>query len=249
MVSFLTKTNKMKLVGKAIISFFVSQGLICSALAKNQRLRAPKNQQPKSGGRKLTNFECTLVIKAIAYDETHGEEILECQLPGDGLPIPLVNMPDWLSEKFSNGDIVSNVDSLKLSEALIHDGEEIYIPSDSQASLVKGTDDRRRRLTTGNLTLMAMRVTNTGQTNPSYTNAGFADSIFGDAGDVFNLKSGYDQCSYGKLTFSAGNGNGVVDVSTSVSNDDNTITDAALIAAGLGSGGGYNHVSNVVLVV
>ena len=87
-----------------------------------------------------------------------------------------------------------------------------------------------------------MRVTNSGQAGPSETNAALADSIFGSAGDSYNLKTGYNACTYGQYTFYEGTGNGIIDVATAVANDDNTILNAALANAGLSSGS-YNHVS------
>ena len=118
----------MNFCRKVIITALLGAGLADKTLAKNSRLRIPNNKQPQSDGRKLSNFQCTLLIKAIAYDEKHGEEIPECLLPGNSLPTPLVNMPTWLSEKFVNEEIVSNVDSLELSEALLFmERESIFL--------------------------------------------------------------------------------------------------------------------------
>ena len=232
----------MNLSRKVIFAAFLGAGLAEKTLAKNQRLRIT-NKQPESQGRKLTNFQCTLFIKAVQYEDKHIEESPECQLPGASLPTPLVNMPTWLSEKFENEEIDSNVDSLELSEALIY-GEGIYIPAGAQASLVKGSDDRRRRrLTKATYSLMAMRISNSGQNGPSFSNAQLADSIFGDAGDVFNLKNGYNECSYGDFIINAGTGNGVVDVNLAETNDHSILTNAALSDSGLTGGGAYDFVS------
>jgi hypothetical protein len=231
-----------------LISLFLAQGLFENALAKNHRVKI-QNEQPKSKGRKLTNFQCTLMIKAVMYgDEVnsqHVEEIPECHLSGSALPVPLVNMPSWLSEKFINHEVVSNVDSLQLSEALVYDdGEGIYIPAEAQASFVQGPEERRnRRLTQANRSIVAMRITNAGQSAPSESNSALADSIFGSSGDSYNLKNGYNSCTYGQMTFSEGTGNGVIDVSTTASNDDNVIINAALANAGITSST-YNNVSS-----
>ena len=231
-----------------LISLFLAQGLFENALAKNHRVKI-QNEQPKSKGRKLTNFQCTLMIKAVMYgDEVnsqHVEEIPECHLSGSALPVPLVNMPSWLSEKFINHEVVSNVDSLQLSEALVYDdGEGIYIPAEAQASFVQGPEERRnRRLTQANRSIVAMRITNAGQSAPSESNSALADSIFGSSGDSYNLKNGYNSCTYGQMTFSEGTGNGVIDVSTTASNDDNVIINAALASAGISSSS-YNNVSS-----
>jgi len=236
----------MNLSRKVIFAAFLGAGLAEKTLAKNQRLRIPTNKQPPSKGRKLTNFQCTLFIKATQYEDKHIEESPECQIPGNSLPTPLVNMPTWLSEKFLNEEIDSNVDSLELSEALIY-GEGIYIPAGAQASLVKGTDDkRRRRLNKSTYSLMAMRISNSGQNAPPLSNSALADSIFGDNGDVFNLKNGYDECSYGGFIVNPGTGNGVVDVGLTEANDHSTLTNAALTSAGLNNGGAYDFVMSCV---
>ena len=229
---------------KVLTGFVLGAAFADQTPRKRDRFLIPKNEQPRTKGRKLTNFQCTLLIKAVQYEWNHIEESLECQLLGSSLPTPLVNMPTWLTEKFVNEEIDSNVDSLELSEALLY-GEGIYIPAGAQASLVKGTDDRRRRLSSkATHSLMAMRISNSGQNSPSFTNEELADSIFGDAGDVFNLKNGYNECSYGGFIINAGTGNGVVDVSLTTTNDHSTLTNAALSDSGLTGGGAYDFVSN-----
>ena len=164
--------------------FLLAQG----ALAKNHRVKI-QNEQPKSKGRKLTNFQCTIMIKVVMHADDEGntqhvEEIPECLLSGSALPVPLVNMPSWLSEKFINEEVVSNADSLQLSEALVHE-EGIYIPSEAQASFIQGPEERRnRRLTKAERSVVAMRITNAGQDAPSETRSALADSIFGSSGDI-----------------------------------------------------------------
>jgi len=229
-----------------LISLFLAQGLFENALAKNHRVKI-QNEQPKSKGRKLTNFQCTLMIKAVMYgDEVnsqHVEEIPECHLSGSALPVPLVNMPSWLSEKFINQEVASNADSLQLSEALVYD-EGIYIPAEAQASFVQGPEERRNRFLNhgqSSRTVVAMRITNAGQANPSESNSALADSIFGSSGDSYNLKNGYNACTYGTYTFTEGTGNGITEVSTSANNDDSDIINEALGNAGIGQGS-YNHV-------
>ena len=132
-----------------------------------------------------------------------------------------------------------------MSEALIYD-EGIYIPAEAQASFVQGPEERRNRLlSNGQATrsIVAMRITNAGNASPSESNSALADSIFGTSGDSYNLKNGYNSCTYGALTFTEGTGNGIIDVNTAASNDDNVIINAALSAAGI-SESTYNYVSN-----
>ena len=235
----------MKLEAKAVLSLMAYQSIIGLAAAKSNGLRVPERKDPTSEGRRLKNFDCTLFIKAVEYGGNRSEKIPECLLPGETLPRPFTNIPDWLKEKFENNQIASNVDSLSLSEAFVRN-KKIYIPPQSKASLVKGKNERARHLQTNPdpKTVVAMRITNSGQQQPSLSNSGFADSIFGDASvDPFNLRIGYEQCSYGKLTFTEGTGNGVVDVTTAVANDDNTIVNEALSITGYSSSGPHDYVS------
>ena len=164
----------------------------------------------------------------------YSEQIPECLLPGATLSSPLINMPTWLSDKFANEEVDSNVDSLKLSEAFVFD-EGIYIPSGAETSFKKAPEDLKRRLLsdkfTGNRTIRAVRVSNQGQTAPYYSNAQLADKIFGSAGDQFNLASGYADCSNNQLTFSPGGngGNGVLDVdfSPGITNEESLLVTEA----------------------
>ena len=216
-------------------TLFSHHGALANKTQKSTR-EIPQliNQPAKSEGRKLFNLECILMIKVVHSRRPVGkftsEQIPGCLLPGATLPSPLINMPTWLSDKFTNQEVISNVDSLKMSEAFVSD-KGIYIPSGAETSFEKApAEDRKRRLlsgkTTGNRTVRAIRVSNEGQAAPSYSNAELADKIFGSAGDQFNLASGFADCTYNQLTFSAGgtDGNGVLDVNLpGVSSDEETL--------------------------
>ena len=195
----------------------------------------PKNSEH---GRKLFNLECTLMLKAISYPgRSMSEMVPECRLPGSILPSPLINMPTWLSDKFANGEVVSNVDSLRLSEAFLFD-EGIYVPSGAETSFVKAPENHKRRLlsgrTTGNKSLRFLHVLNEGQ--EQYYEEFYYDStyfysnrIFGAHGDEWNL-SAFAICSNNQLTFSpGGSGNGVLDIELSVENTVSAIVTAALL--------------------
>ena len=234
-----------------LLSLLLAQGLIDNAIAQFHRVKI-NNVQPESekSPRKLTNFQCTLMIKAVKYGDEEGgiqhvEEVPECHLEGSTLPTPLVNMPSWLSEKFVNHEVVSNLDSIELSEALVYD-EGIYIPNGAQASFVKGSEERRNRLLNqaqqASRSVVAMRITNSGNSDPSESNSALSDSIFGNGNDNWNLKNAYAACTYNELTFTKGTGNGILDVSTAATNNDNAIIEEALSNLSL-SPDSYNHVS------
>lgn len=82
--------------------------------------------------------------------------------------------------------------------------------------------------TTGTKTIVAVRVIAIGAGYNWADEAGLSDDVFGTSGDIFNLKTGYEQCSHGQLTINPGGSdydivNGVttitVDVVASLGND------------------------------
>ena len=215
----------------SLLSVVLKLLLLSKALGK-KHLRLHLKQQ-QSERRKLANFDCLLLIKAIHYQD-YESTVLDCQINGSP-PLTLFNMPSWLNEKFQKDQINSNSDILKISQALVS-AEGIYIPSGAQTSIVNDSN-RRRLVTSGEKSLIAMRVSVNGQSEPSFTLAQFSDSIFGTDTDEFNLVSGFASCSYDKLTFAVGLGqnvtDGMIDVDVdSVVNNDLTIWQAALAANG-----------------
>jgi hypothetical protein len=60
--------------------------------------------------------------------------------------------------------------------------------------------NRRQLVSTGKRTVMVIRI-QAKDAKTSVTEAQLADDIFGASGDVFNLKTGFDRCSYGQLQF------------------------------------------------
>lgn len=63
-----------------------------------------------------------------------------------------------------------------------------------------GNGNGRRLDVLGAKTLLAVKII-AADSEYGFTEAFLSDSVFGTSGDVFNLATGYDQCSYGKLTF------------------------------------------------
>ena len=210
---------------------------------KNLRL----NVQHQSASRKLTNFDCLLLIKTVHYENHDEKTVLDCQINGSP-PLSIVNIPSWLNEKFQRDEINSNRDILKISQALVS-SEGIYIPTGAQTSIIKDSN-RRRLVTSGEKSIIAMRVSVDGLADPSLSLAEFSDSIFGTDTDEFNLVSGFASCSYNKLTFTNGIGqdivDGMLDVDVgSVTNDDDIIWQAALATKGwsFSNKPPYDHVS------
>ena len=210
-----------------------------------------KGGNQDSKGRRLSNVGCLLLIKEIHY-KTHDSTELDCLFARDQFPKKLKNVPKWLKKKLENEEISSNKDFLQLTEVSVSN-TEVYIPSGALGTIMK-QPTKRRYLTssTGNKSLVAMKINVNGQQAISYTPAHLSDSIFGTNGDVLNLSSGYDDCSYSKLTFSPGTGqditNGVLDVTlNNVINRDFQIYQAALAEYGWGFSSNqppYDYVSN-----
>ena len=212
------------------LSSVLLQGLVnCSSGAniKNDTTRETvHNLHPKAETRKLTNIECLLLIKYSAYtksdsssgDVLHHQTDLECLLDGATYPLPIINMPPWLSDKMDDNEIVSNSDSLQLSEVLLSN-EGLSIPPGAQASIRQGENRRRLAATTGSRSVVVLRTNMSpfgDLRTPTYTVNQLSDKFFSTDGDAFNMKVFFEQCSYSALTFYPGTGdnvtNGVIDV-------------------------------------
>ena len=216
---------------KFALSSVLLQGLFsCSSCANVENDMSSNiiyNLQSKAETRKLIHIECLLLIKYSTYGTSeNGDDVLhqtdlECLFDGAAAPIPFINMPAWLSDKMDNNEIVSNSDSLQLSEVLLSN-EGLSIPPGAQASVRQG--ENRRRLaaaTTGRRSVVVLRTNMDyfGDVNgepPTYSTGELSDMFFSTDGDAFNMNVMYDQCSYSALTFYPGTGdnvsNGVIDL-------------------------------------
>ena len=117
-----------------------------------------------------------------------------------------------------------------LVEDAVIDGYTLKISPDSK--LTFGEDSRRRLATAnGEQRVLAVRVTTRKLTGHSNTFADTSDSIFGNAGDLVNLKSQYEGCSHGKVTIEPVEGpgiiNGVIDIEVNANNDVGDLEGAA----------------------
>ena len=246
------------------LSSVLLQGLVsCSSGANVENDTASNvihNLHSKAETRKLTNIECLLLIKYSAYakSDSSGDVLhqidLECLLDGAAAPLPIINMPGWLSDKMDNHEIVSNSDSLQLSEVLLSN-EGLSIPPGAQASVRQGENRRRLAATTGSRSVVVLR-TNMSQfgdlRTPTFSSSQLSDMFFSTDGDVYNMKVMFEQCSYSALTFYPGTGdnvsNGVIDATLSQSQQiGEQSTDLILNAAGGWSFNNpppYDHVSS-----
>jgi hypothetical protein len=80
------------------------------------------------------------------------------------------------------------------------------------------TELRRHLATTGTKTVVAVRVIAAGNVQYGYSEAVLSDEVFGTNGDVFNLKTGFEQCSHNQLTITpGGSAKGIVNGVTTIS--------------------------------
>ena len=109
----------------------------------------------------------------------------------------------FVHDNFKKGQFKSGETDLSFPEDAVIDEATATIKSNSPPGLAKKDLEsvrQRRNLATvvGDKTILAVRVI---AANASYgfSEATLSDEVFGTFGDVFNLKSGYSQCSHGKL--------------------------------------------------
>jgi len=110
------------------------------------------------------------------------------------------NWKELLLAKAESGEIVSGVTTIFEENAVVK-GSELVIPTGSKPNYRSKQGKMRRNLSTstGEKKVLVVRIiVNDSQTG--ITKAELSDEIFGTSGDPFNLKVGYDQCSYGKMT-------------------------------------------------
>ena len=110
------------------------------------------------------------------------------------------NWKEDLLEKAERGEIASGVTTIFEANAVVT-GSVLVLPTGSKPSygVKQGKGRRELATSTGVKNVLVVRIiANDAQTG--FTKAQLSDEVFGTSGDPFNLKVGYDQCSYGKMT-------------------------------------------------
>jgi hypothetical protein len=157
----------------------------------------------RRGGRSLRMMKtpCTLLIKIVRYIDFTESEELECEDPESGAIVALLNMPQWLRDKFENNEIHSGVDTLfSNGAAFSQDGTELILPKGGFVEIGKREDGgRRMAASTGVNNVLVVRA-NAIDDSTSANEAELSDSWFGTGNDLVNLKSQYSDCSFGQLT-------------------------------------------------
>lgn len=150
------------------------------------------------------NEPCTAVVKEIMGRMDRAQ--LLCSTPsGKAYHIPYVDT-DWIRRKEYAKELFSGETQLQLPpNTLIYEKTQTLVLEAPPKLIKVDTDVARRRLrnlekTIGTKSLLVVRVRATnGETTPS--EAQLANDVFGDGGDVNNMRSQYLACSYGKLEF------------------------------------------------
>ena len=156
----------------------------------------------KQHGRVLRNLDesCIAAVGVIDYDDgTPDSTFLDCETPsGKHYKVPVE--PGWISEKMKAGQLKSGLTELDVPGAVIDvEAGELILPDQAKPNLFN-KHNHERKLVTGTRTVLVVRViASDGQTGSNEAN--LSDSVFGTSGDVINLKSQYEDCSHGQLSF------------------------------------------------
>lgn len=216
--------------------------------------------------KKEDTFDCTLLIKLTKFDDDSEHQDLECEVD-QGSIYAFEEVPKGLQDKFKAGSIDSNFDKLQVAgkKNVEIRNKKLVIQPGAATSIIKGNkkdvEDKKRSLQTGppknTLALWVQAADASTSTPMDNGNSNcLTDEIFGTYGDINNLKTKYDECSYGKTTFNPFGGttstgatvsNGVYSVTVSESAggvDNSIIRNAATNAAttALGSLSQFDHV-------
>ena len=155
----------------------------------------------------MDDFTCETLLKVIEYAEESPDKgpdkVWECKTKetnGKSKILTLEdleNLPDEIKQQFESAGTTLTIPGAKVT------GNGIKIPKNVKAKIEKiKKKDNRKLLQSGEKKVLVVRVTTTGLGAPSSTAARLGDSVFGTDGDLVNLRSQYNACSYGQLIFS-----------------------------------------------
>ena len=169
------------------------------------------------------SIDCTLQLSETQFEFKEEEHQWECaDESGRLLEIDVPYTIDYKDPQA--GLIESGVTTLHVDDAIIsHNNRAIFKSKPRLAQMPK--EHRRRLKTTGTRSVLVVRIeANDASTTP--TEEDLAREVFGikdstGATDSWNLVGGFDQCSYGQLTFKPAQNNGVKDGVYTVSIDQN----------------------------
>ena len=153
----------------------------------------------------------------------------------------LDKLPDDIMAQFESAETLLTIPGAKIA------GTKLMIPNEVKDAKIEKMDTTgggnrgRQLLQSGDKKVLVVRVKTTGslQAEPTSTVKELGDSVFGTLGDAVNLKSQYDDCSYGNLTFSPLNETvypslsapGVYEIEVAVSGTSNGVVRNAVTAS------------------
>eukprot|EP00980_Cylindrotheca_fusiformis_P016027 scaffold4715_cov115-Cylindrotheca_fusiformis.AAC.11 len=174
---------------------------------------------------------CVAIVKEIMG--LHDAVELQCSTPSEMIyNVPNVDVA-WIRKESSSGALVSGVTMLGIPPQTLIDKRTQTLILDGPPTLLNDIDNseshNRRHLavTTGTKRVLVVRVIATDSTTTA-TESELASDIFGDDGDILNMKSQYYDCSFGKLQMEKTDDrvgattniqNGVVTISPGVATD------------------------------
>eukprot|EP00594_Rhizosolenia_setigera_P003609 CAMPEP_0178951050 /NCGR_PEP_ID=MMETSP0789-20121207/6999_1 /TAXON_ID=3005 /ORGANISM="Rhizosolenia setigera, Strain CCMP 1694" /LENGTH=793 /DNA_ID=CAMNT_0020631857 /DNA_START=180 /DNA_END=2561 /DNA_ORIENTATION=+ len=249
----------MKLLQNTLQAFLASIAY-SGVYGANTSLRTPLPPQTSAAHRELTDFDCTLLIKVTDWENSEDTYDVECAT-GDAI-LPFTTVPAEVQSLFDAGELQSGDDILRTSSAVISAEGELMIPAGASISIEHTYEEermrRRRMQVSGEKKVVALRINGADVSTTSSTSK-LSDEIFGTDGDLFNLRKGYEQCSYNELTmepFIGTTSNGVsipdgvseVTITNTVSGANNGDIRNAAVAAGDAYLGQMNAQFNYVML-
>jgi hypothetical protein len=182
-------------------------GLTAASSASFVAIEGAADEPFKTGKRGLLPeiIEGTLYLEEVDYEDHSGETFFSIELP-DGTSFRTDLPENWARDNKA----VPSQTKVRASGSLLPNGriknvKAMVMPDDQGRNLAE------RKLTaysTGTRTVLAVRIIdnsrNVGETEPSYTEAQLANSVFGSlvgGSDPVNLSSQYKDCSHNQLNF------------------------------------------------
>lgn len=138
--------------------------------------------------------ECRVYMKLLHFEDGSEKKDYDCAPSNSPDVLLAINLSDEFiaQNEIISGDTVLHYPSSSVSVS----SGELQLNEDEVTVL----QDPRASVSNGNKSILALRIIAT-DSSTSASEVTISDEVFGTSGDVFNLKSGYDQCSYGQLTF------------------------------------------------
>ncbi len=143
------------------------------------------------------NRPCTLILGIAEYEDKEDEFEWECELdPSDGAG-GIVSFPD---KNFKKNEFESGVSTLFGDIEIDRNGKARINGNPIFGRRERNKSKGRDLASLGNRTVLAIRVVGNDIATTA-NEATISNEIFGTSGDIFNLKTGYTECSFGALNF------------------------------------------------